>query len=273
MALTRFAATLALALALTTPADAWHDRDAPPTGYSAEALRSGEWRIYPSTLIEYGVLDGLELGTVPALYFVSLYNAQAKGTLWRDDSFAVALSAGVFTLDPNDIRDDWPSLRVWLVPVGLHGSYRSPTGEFGAHLALRYATATTNGTVSADDSFEADALLDGSSLVLSPTFEWRTSRSFAWVFEAALSLWQSGQASGGGTYRTDDGRTTVEVFGDGSISTGAFAYGNVSASAFWSWETFNLRLGLGYGHYDFPLVGLFWVNPSFFPELNLFWRF
>lgn len=272
MALIPRAAFVALALALAPPAAAWHDRDAPPTGYSAEALRSGEWRIYPTTLIEYGVLDGFEVGTVPALYIVSLYNAQAKATVWRDDAFAVGLSAGVFTVDPKDIREAWPSLRVWLIPVGLHGSYRSPTGELGAHLGLRYATATTNGTVDTGD-FEADALVDGSALVLSPTVEWRQSRSFAWVFEAAISLWQSGRASGDGTYRSDDGRTTIEVFGDSSVSTGAFAYGNVSASAFWSWETFNLRLGLGYGHYDLPLVGLFWINPSVFPEINLFWRF
>jgi len=273
MAMNHTCAALIALAALATPALAYHDRDAAPTGYSAETLRSGEWRVYLTSLIEYGVIDDFELGTVPLLFAARIYNAQAKGTLWRNDTFAVAASAGVFTVDPNDLSDDLPSLRVWLVPVGLHGSWRSPSGAYGGHLALRYASLTTDGQITADEAFEANALVDGATLVLAPTFEWRTSRSFAWVFEGAISLLQTGRATGGGTYRSDDGRTTIEVFGDGSLSTGAFAHGNLSASAFWSWETFNLRLGLGYGHYDFPLLGIFWAEPAVFPELNVFWRF
>lgn len=259
--------------ALASPARAWHERDTRPTGYSAEALRGGEWRVYLTSLVEYGVIDGLEVGTVPGLFLLRTYNAQAKYTVWRDDRFAVAASAGFFTVDPHDVRPELPELRVWLVPVGVHGTWRSPGGDHGLHLALRYASLTTDGALTADEAFEATAIVDGSTLVLAPTYELRLGRTVALVFEAALSLFQAGRASGGGTYQSDDGRTTIEVFGDGAIETGAFAYGNLSASMFCSWEYFNFRFGIGYGHYDVPLLGVFLTEPSVFPELNVFWRF
>ncbi|MCB9554219.1 MAG: hypothetical protein H6705_20510 [Myxococcales bacterium] len=262
---------VASALLLTPgPAAAWHDRDAPVTDYSAETLRNDEWRIYLGTLVEYGLTDDWEIGTTTGLDLVTFFNVTSKYTVWRGDTFAFAASAGLYTISPSVFGG--PDVQLWLVPVSLYGSWREPAGDYSAHLALNYTNLTTAGSGSVE-SVEIDGVLEGVTINLVPTFEWRRSRSFAWVFQSTISLLQAGRAGGDSTFESDDGRTRLDVYGEGTVRTGAFAFGNVSASAYWSWESFNLRLGLGYGHVELPLVGLLFDQVLVQPEFNMYWRF
>jgi hypothetical protein len=265
--------TLTFTLTLPAPARAWHDREKPVTDYSAETLRQGEWRLYLGTLVEYGITDDWEIGTVPTLDAMTILNLSSKYTVWRDETFAIAVAAAFYTMTPQTFLDDVPDLRLWFFPLALHASWREPAGDYSAHLALQYANLSTAGEITASEALGVSGLVDGTTINLVPTFEWRRSRSFAWVFQATLSLAQAGQAQGDSTIESDDGRSRIEVFGEGNVRTGAFAYGNVSASAYWSWESCNLRLGLGYGNYELPGFGVLFDQTGVQPEFNLYWRF
>jgi len=109
---------------------------------------------------------------------------------------------------------------------------------------------------------------------VAPVVELRTSRSFAWVLEGSLSLAQSAQGAAITTFTSDDGRTSVEVIASGAVDrAGGTWLGNASLSGYWSWQTFNLRLGLGYGHVELPMFGLFADALSILPKFNPYWRF
>lgn len=80
MALTRpHLPLLVILIALwAAPATAWHEPARPVTDYSSATLKGGEWRIYLSTLVEYGIVDGLEVGTMPLLDIARVPNLSAK---------------------------------------------------------------------------------------------------------------------------------------------------------------------------------------------------
>ena len=75
------------------------------------------------------------------------------------------------------------------------------------------------------------------------------------VFEANL-LFQRVDAEASSSVVVDE-RTTLRVYGSGEATFTEGFIGNLSASYQWSWPTFNLKLGLGYGHFSLPLVNFF----------------
>lgn len=266
-------ATLALALAASTTAAAWHEPKRAVTDYSASTLNAGEWRLYLGTLLEYGITDTLEIGTMPLIDLLRVPNLLAKWTIFSVEGFAVAISSGFFTTKPSYFRDDLPDARIYVIPAGLYASYRIPSGDVGLHLGLNYTTAGTTGEIPVDEALGFEGQISGTTLRLSPVIELRTSRSFAWVIEGSLSLSQTADGSLSTTYTSDDKRTTIEVFTDASVADDGQFRGNVSLSAYWSWQVFNLRLGLGYGHAEAPMVGLFFDQLTILPEFNAYWRF
>lgn len=265
---------LLAACLISAPAAAWHEPNRPVTEYSAATLNGGEWRLYLGTLLEYGVVDNLEIGTMPLLLVARVPNVFAKWTFVPAEGFSMALSGGVVTTNPNYFGDLLPDVQVYVIPVGLFASWRLPGGDIGLHGGLHYTRVGTSGSGSLGEAFDVEADVQGSSLKLAPVLELRTSRSFAWVIEGSLSLSQSAAAAFATSFTSADGRTTVEVFGDGSIDDqGGKWLGNASVSAYWSWETFNLRLGVGYGYAELPVLGVFLDQLTVLPKFNAYWRF
>lgn len=41
----------------------------------------------------------------------------------------------------------------------------------------------------------------------------------------------------------------------------------------WSWQTFNLELGLGYGHFNIPGVNFMINRRTLIPTFDLYWTF
>ena len=70
-----------------------------------------------------------------------------------------------------------------------------------------------------------------------------------------------------------DDYTTVEVHGAAELE--AFdvknAYSIVPGMAF-SWKTFNLRAGLGYGNFNVGGVNFVFPRKTIVPELDMYWR-
>ena len=280
MALTRplprwiMALALGLCAAGLSPAAAWHEPERPVTDYSAATLQGGEWRIYLGTLVEYGITDNLEIGTMPLLDIARVPNLVAKWGFIPGDGFSMAVSGGIVTTNPQYFNDALPDVQLFFVPVALFASWRFPGGDLGLHGGLHYTTVGSSGSVSLQEALGLEADIRGSTLKFAPVLEFRTSRSFAWVLEGSVSLAQAAQAAASTTYTSEDGRTTVEIFGGGSIGDGGDKWlANASLSAYWSWEVFNVRLGLGYGHIEVPMVGLFFDQVSIQPEFNMYWRF
>ncbi|MCB9527740.1 MAG: hypothetical protein H6701_04975 [Myxococcales bacterium] len=265
-------AALPLALALVTPAAAWYGDERPVTEYSAETLRAGEWRLYLLGQLEYGITDDWELGTMPIADLIGAINLATKYTVWRDDTFAVALSAGFITFDPSGWLEALPEVRTWIVPVAAQASWRPAGADFSAHLGLHYTGLYTDGEIDLPDVY-LNGVGKGGIINLIPTLEWQQSQSFAWVFQANISLAQRFVAQGQSRVETNDGRTTIDVYGDAELRTGVFEHANLTASAQWSWESLNLRLGLGYGSLEVPYAGVLVLGGSLVPEFNLSWRF
>lgn len=266
-------------LALPSTGLAWHEDDAPVTEFSARTLRDGELRIYPTTLIEYGLSDTLHVGTMPGAYLLRTPNVSAKWNFWRSGEWSAAASAGIyytnlqFFSELQAIVEELPDVGVAITPIGGHLSWYS--GNLGLHANLFYFTINTLGEFAGQD-VDADIRLDVSTVRLMPVLEWRRSRSFAWVFELNVALAQIARGGAKAVWTSPDGRTTVEIFGDGNVEFAADQVNNLSVSGYWSWKSFNLRLGLGYGSVDIPFVGLFLGPPVPklpFPEANLYWRF
>lgn len=272
MALIRRLVPALLAASWAAPAAAWHEPSRPVTDYSAATLKGGEWRIYLTTLVEYGIVDGLEIGTMPLVDLARVPNLTAKWNFLSGERFGLALQASVFTTNPSYFSDILPDVQIYVVPVGLFATWRSEDGDIGLHGALHYVTAGTTGAISLGEALDIDAAVQGSTLRLAPVLEWRRTRSFAWVVEGSILLSQSAEGQGSSTYVYDEGRTTVDVYAGAAVSDDK-VLGNVSLSAYWSWESFNLRLGMGYGHLEVPLVGLLFDRVVIQPEINLYWRF
>jgi len=269
----RLGLPLVLAVALAGPARAWHEPSRPVTEYSAATLHSGEWRVYPTTLLEVGLTDNLQIGALPLMYLGRLPNAFAKLRLFSGDAFSFAVSGGAMYFASSEAFD----ATVLFVPAAGHLSWRLQSGDLALHASLQVAYINANGTMSLKlgdlSLLDIDGTLTGTTVKVSPVLEWRRSRSFAWVVDGALSLSQSASGTGGVTTESNGGRTSVEVFATGSVEESGQLRGNVSLSAYWSWDVFHLRLGLGYGHADLPLLGAFIPIPTLVPELNFYWRF
>lgn len=265
-------ALLPLALALATPAAAWYGDERPVTEYAADTLRSGEWRLYLLGQLEYGITDDWEFGTMPILDLVGAINLATKYTVWRHEPFAVAVSAGFLTFDPSVWFEGLPEVRTWIVPIAVQASWRPAGAAFSGHLGLHYTGFYTDGEIDLPDVY-LNGVGKGGIISLVPTFEWQRSRSFAWVFQATISLAQRFVAEGSSRTETNDGRTTIDIYGDGELRTGVFEHANLTASAQWSWESLNLRLGLGYGSLEVPYAGVLTLGPTIVPEFNFSWRF
>jgi hypothetical protein len=65
----------------------------------------------------------------------------------------------------------------------------------------------------------------------------------------------------------------VVVNGSSEVDLQQDLRGYGTLSAFWSYDHFNLRLGLGYGNPVVPTLGTFLTAVTPVPEFDLFWRF
>lgn len=273
----RHLAALIIGLACAAPLDmahAWHEDDGPVTEYSARTLREGEWRVYPTTAVEYGITDDLHVGTMAGAFLILTPNVTAKWTAWRSDQWAAAVSGGLYYTNLK-FFGPFPDVGAAITPLGAHLSWQAE--NLGVHTNLHYMAISALGDVALGGFGGAASSGSISAVRLSPVIEWRRSRSFAWVFELNILLAQFARGGGKVEWQSADGRTTVEIFGDASLDFTTERVNNLSVSGYWSWGSFNLRLGLGFGNYDLPYVG-YMLPPEIvpkipFPEANLYWRF
>ena len=105
------------------------------------------------------------------------------------------------------------------------------------------------------------------------TFELRATRVTAFLLQARFLSFQRANLNGNVVLHPDE-FTTVEVHGardsDALNFRGAYSLG---VSALFSWELFNLRLGLGYGNYNVPGLNFMLPMRTPFPDFDFYWVF
>ena len=261
----------ALALLLAWPAMATHDTDGPVTDYSAYTLRAWETRVGPGRL-ELGLTDTINVGLLDWFFLLGVRNVHGKWRVLDGDNWAASLELGVANFNAQRLSDGNTDAQIWIIPFEAMGTWRK--NAFSYNFGLGYTLVRTVAGVETEQDTEAAAALDVSVGYVHPSVEWRLGPVFALVLESRIGLFQQGSADGKTEFTTEDGRTTVEVFAnaDADLSGGASLV-NASLSGMWSWNHFNLRAGLGYGHYSLPGIDLFIPVAIPYPELALFWRF
>jgi hypothetical protein len=105
-------------------------------------------------------------------------------------------------------------------------------------------------------------------------YEFRASRSLALVLTGRYQLFQVVDGDASFTTNPDD-YTSIEVEAaarDAGTLNVRNAFSIVPAIA-WSWSTFNLRIGAGFGNFNVPGVNVMLASRTPIPELDLFWTF
>ena len=105
-------------------------------------------------------------------------------------------------------------------------------------------------------------------------YEFRASRSLALVLTGRYQFLQVLDGTTTFTTRPDD-YTSVEVVAaarDDSSLNFRNAFSILPAIA-WSWSTFNLRVGVGYGNFNVPGVNFMIDRRTPIPQFDLFWTF
>ncbi|MEZ4469149.1 MAG: hypothetical protein R3F60_02780 [bacterium] len=262
-------ALLLALLCAATPAAAWHDEKTPATDYSIYTLNAWEWRLGLFAM-ELGLRDDLQVGTYPLFWLLKLKNGTIKWRPWESDGRGIAAELGVFSLDLKDFVDDpeagkeYP--RFIAVPFYVTGSSRHDDFTFSAGLAFTWVNFS--GTA---DAADLEAIGGASTIMFRPSIEWRLSRSFALVTEGRVKIYERYSGRVVTSYEIDD-ESSIDVYGTAGAEVEG-AKGNISLSAFWSWETFNLRLGASYGHFAVPVVNVFVPVVTWAPVVDMFWRF
>ncbi|MCK6572387.1 hypothetical protein L6V77_14955 [Myxococcota bacterium] len=229
------------------------------SNYSAFALNDGE-TVIGLVSLSHAFTDRLEIGTIFLLDLVGAFNAAAKYTLYQDDrqAFAATVGAIYFDQDVSVFSSDDVRTTFLALPVGVSYS-RDLVPDFSLHLAASYAYANLDVEYKGDSEEEAfDASGFGSGVSAKIAFEYDLARGDALYLEAEVPVLVTAQA---------EATSSGESSSDSETSTG-FDRTSVTLSYILSWETFNLRLGAGYGPSIFDAD-----KKGFIPELDLFWRF
>jgi hypothetical protein len=253
-------------------ADAWHTPEQRITEGTAYTLRQGDVRL-GLWQHQYGIYDSLTVGTYFWPWLFRVPNIQLKWCFWRDDPYSMALLLGGFRFDTKNLEslDDAAGAAViTATPLELFASYR-----FGERSTLSGSFAYT--AVHLDGSLEREAFSGAAQGAVenaqwTSAFEWRATRVTAVVISARVMTMQRVSGSGSMVLHPDE-FTTVEVFGDGRTDANIKAGFSLTASTVFSWKSFNLRLGLGYGNFNLGGVNFMLPEKSVVPDLDLYWVF
>ncbi|MBA3460171.1 MAG: hypothetical protein H0T46_09440 [Deltaproteobacteria bacterium] len=262
---------LALALVIGTTA-AWADEritdDTPyktPEGY----VRAGLWKL------QYGVhrVPKLEIGTYLLPYAswafsVRTVNAQAKYQFFDHDRWTLAATLGVAYVDLSKLDVDAQML---IVPLQFVAARR-----LGDRLSVGFGMMFSS--ISGDGGYNEDeTTVFRGAVAVSNAQSWlslmmRVSRGWTLYLEARAISSTEAAAEGDVMHQIDD-RTRVDVNLTGNASIDEMQGASGLLSFQWSRQRFRMRVGIGYGNYNLPLLNFVIPKATPFPELDLFWVF
>jgi hypothetical protein len=266
---------LALCLALlgwSTPASAHHTEEEHVTDDTAWTLAGDKmWRV-GLFKVAVGLGDRVTLGTYTLPWAALATNGYLKWRFYGGDVFNWAVQATYFRLDLANFSDAKKPPRFGVGSLALLSSLR-----LGSALQLSNSLVFT--AVRARGTIDADTLAGAgqgglTNLQYVAALEWRWSRTTALVITGRYLMAQVIDARTSFTTQPDE-YTTVEVHADAddkSLLNFRRAFSILPAFV-WSWDTFNLELGLGYGNPNVPAVNFTFPGRYFIPTLDLYWTF
>ena len=255
------------------PAAAFHTPEQPITDDTAYTLprhqvRLGIWKA------EYGIVAPLSAGTYIWPWLLAISNLHAKLRLYQGDAFTIAVSAGFFHFDTKSLRHvDATASRatVDVVPYDVLMSYRFDD-RYTLSLDSVFTNVKVDGKLRRTD-FQSAGAGAVNNYQLNTTFEWRYTRVTAFVANLRYLVFQ--RTSANLDWESHPDRYTTVVIRGSAQSEALDFHGaaSLTLSSVMSWKYFNLRLGLGYGHYNVPGLNFVLGKPSWFPDLDAFWLF
>ena len=257
---------------LSTPALARHTAQTRVTDYSAYSHDQWGWSIGPFRAA-VGLLDSVEVGINPALLVLTVSNVYIKWTAWERGPWAIGARAGLFRLNVSDLpgvaepAEGEEPFEFSAYPLELTGSYQRGTSSY--HLGLLGTLVQSSGDLPPEFDFDGAGAFN--TVLLQATWQWQWSDVTAIVVQGRAKVSERLTANGSTRVKIDeDSYADIHAAGGADILG---AKGSISLSGYWSWDTFNLRAGLGYGHYTVPAANMFISVPLLFPELALYWRY
>jgi hypothetical protein len=249
---------------------AFHDDEQRVIIDTAYTLREDEWRL-GLWRVDYGFWDDFYVGTHTVPWIVAMANLHAKYRFLSDDRIDLAAGVGLYWLDlkrtrylADALKKTDSDARFVILPAEIAGTYRFDEG-LSLTVAPVFTAVALTGTYNADEFEGAGAV---TNLQLTATLEQRVSRVVALLAHARFLAYQYVKAAG--ELQLDD-YTTAELHAGADIDV-QNAWSITLCSVF-SWQTFNLRVGIGYGHYNIPAVNFVIPIRIPYPELDLYWRF
>ncbi len=250
--------------------DEVHARVIDQTAYTLEGgrLRLGLFKI------QFGLLDFLTVGTYTAPWAVLAATFHAKLRLLQTGPFALGVQAGIGYFDSTRLR--WVDRSIGnavvvAVPLEAFGSFRA-TDSFDLSIGVAYTEVSVDGALSYQ-ALEGAGRGAADNFQLTASNEIRLSGMFALVIELRWLVLQRVAANADATLYPDM-FTTVVVHSGGSASDfevrDAFS---IVPSLLMTVGVFNVRLGVGYGNFNVPLINFVLPERSLIPEADLFFLF
>lgn len=248
----------------------YHDERQSATDDTAYTLSGGRLRVGLFKL-QYGLFDFATVGTHTLPWAVLAATAHAKLRLLHADPITLAVQAGFAYFDSSRLRAldaSAGSAIVTAVPIEGLLSHRFG-GAFTLSGSVVYTEVAVRGALFLD-AFDGAAAGAADNLQLTTSAELRLSRVFALVVVGRWLMLQRVAGRASVTYRPD-AFTTVAVHGDAVASAfGVRDAFSIVPSLHVSWGVFNLRVGVGYGNFNVPLVNFVLPERTPIPELDLF---
>ena len=263
---------LASLAAFAAPARAYHtqrERATDGTAYTMEggSLRAGLFKL------QYGPVDFALLGTYTLPWALLAATVHGKVRVLQIDPVAVAVQAGFAYFDSSRLGwldDQAGDAKISVLPLEAFVSYRMTDFTFSGSVA--YTEVAVDGAL-ALDAFDGAIQGATDNLQLTATGELRLSKVIAVLLHLRWLVLQRVLGTADATVYPDD-FTTVAVHSD--VTSDRFEAGggfSIVPAVHFSWGTFNLRAGLGWGNYNVPLVNFVLPQRTLIPDFDLFFVF
>jgi hypothetical protein len=246
---------------------------------SGYVLPRGRWQVgFVET--KYGIFDWLNVGTSPYPWLLGPLlrgfsgNVSAKLGL-TSGPVTVGLEGRLLYLDIERVDDTRSQLtedrvRAFIAPVTGSVSF-APDATQTYSFATRLVLATGTGGRSVESSEIAEGAVASNAVHLLWSGRWRFTRRFGLYARGYFEPWIRNIEVDG----TSQPEPNVNVRFTASIDTteDTGRRWSVLGGAHLIFANVNLRLGLGYGSYFAPAIGVVVPLESFYPDLDLYVRF
>lgn len=247
-----------------------HVRVIDQTGYTLEGgrVRLGLFKF------QLGVFDFLTVGTYTLPWAVLAATIHAKLRLVEAGPFALSVQAGFAYFDSRRLQwlnDQIGNAVVTVLPLEAQLSYRA-TDAISLSFGAAYTEVAVDGQLSIN-AFNGAGRGAADNFQLTGNTEVRLSSLFALVVELRWLVLQRVAANANATLRPD-AFTVVVVHGGAAASDFAVRDAfSVVPSLLITLGVFNLRLGVGYGNFNVPLINFVVPERTLIPEADLYFLF